>query len=142
MVEHPGAAAVLALDDMRGEVVLVRQYRRPAGTVLLEVPAGKLDPGEEPLQCARRELREETGLAGEEWKQLTWFYPSPGFCDEKIYLFLARGLSRAAPAAQDEDEHVETVMLPPGKARRLIETGEITDAKTIIALQFAAALTA
>lgn len=141
VVEHPGAVAVLALDE-RERAVLVRQFRQPAGAVLLEVPAGKLDPGEEPLQCARRELAEETGLQGESWRELGWYYLSPGFCNEKIYIFLARNLSSAAPAAKDEDENVLVTAVELAEARRMIGRGEIRDAKTVIALLSAASLTA
>lgn len=141
VVEHPGAVAILALED-RDKVVLVRQYRQPAGSVLLEVPAGKLDPGESPLQCAQRELAEETGLQGADWKQLACFYPSPGFCDEKIYLFLARKLAAAQPLAADEDESVEVVTIPLAEALGMLRGDGIKDAKTMIALQFAASLTA
>lgn len=137
VVEHPGAVAVLALDN-QGKVVLVRQFRQPAAGVLLEIPAGKLDPGEEPLQCAQRELAEETGLQGSNWRSLGWFYLSPGFCDEKIYLFQARGLSQAEPPRRtDEEEMVEVIPLPLEEAFQMIDRGELKDAKTVIALQLA-----
>ncbi len=142
VVEHPGAVAVLALDNQE-KVVLVRQFRQPAAAVLLEIPAGKLDPGEEPLQCAQRELAEETGLQGESWRSLGWFYLSPGFCDEKIYLFQARGLSPAEPPlTTDEEETVEVVTLSLEEAFEKIDRGELKDAKTIIALQLARTATA
>ncbi|MGB4682564.1 MAG: NUDIX hydrolase [Dethiobacteria bacterium] len=140
IVEHPGAVAILALDQ-RGRVLLVRQYRRAAGRVLLEVPAGKLEPGEEPLACAQRELAEETGCRGGKWRKLTWFYSTPGFCDEKIHLFLAEGVTEGTPAA-DPGEALEPLWLDLAAAQQAVLKGEINDAKTIIALQFAASLTA
>ena len=94
IVRHRGAAAVVALDQA-GRVALVRQYRCPLERLTLEIPAGKLDtPGEDPLACARRELREETGLCARSWQLLTPMLSTPGFCDEVIHLFLARGLSQ------------------------------------------------
>ena len=140
IVEHPGAVAILVLDKRKG-ILLVRQYRHAASEVLLEVPAGKLEAGEEPLACARRELAEETGCHGGNWRELTWFYTSPGFCDEKIYLFLAEGLSQGE-AAPDSDEILEPLWMKPAEARQALLDGAINDAKTIIALHFAALLTA
>ncbi len=140
IVEHPGAVAIL-VRDQKGRVLLVRQYRHAAAGVLLEVPAGKLEPGEEPLSCARRELAEETGCRGGSWRELSWFYSSPGFCDEKIYLFLAEGVSEGLPAP-DGDEALEPFWIDLAEARQAVLEGRINDAKTIIALQFAAAVTA
>lgn len=140
IVEHPGAVAVLVLDQ-EDRILLVKQYRHAASRILLEVPAGKLEPGEEPLACARRELAEETGCLGGEWKELAWFYTSPGFCDEKIYLFLARGVSEGPPHP-DGDEALEPFWLDLAEAQRSLLRGGINDAKTIAALHFAAALTA
>jgi ADP-ribose pyrophosphatase len=140
IVEHPGAVAILVLDQKK-RVLLVRQYRHATAGVLLEVPAGKLEPGEDPLSCARRELAEETGCRGGSWRELTWFYTSPGFCDEKIYLFLAEGVSEGPPAP-DGDEALEPLWINLSEARQAVLEGAINDAKTIIALQFAAALTA
>ncbi len=139
-MEHPGAVAILVLDQ-RERVLLVRQYRRPAAGILLEVPAGKLEPGEEPLDCARRELAEETGCRGGSWRKLTWFYTSPGFCDEKIYLFKAEGVTQGPPAP-DVDEALEPLWLDLTAAQQMVRRGEINDAKTIIALHFAAVPTA
>jgi len=142
VVEHPGAAAVLALDDQE-RVILVRQYRQPAAAVLLEIPAGKLDPGEEPLECAKRELAEETGLCGNSWRPLGWFYLSPGFCNEKIHLFLARELTSTHPLpTADLEEMVEVISLPLGELLEMAAQGELTDAKTVIALYLASAVTA
>ncbi|GFN23338.1 NUDIX domain-containing protein [Thermanaeromonas sp. C210] len=132
VVEHAGAVAVVALDE-KGRVYLVRQYRYPIGRVTLEIPAGKLDPGESPEACARRELREEVGLVAQSWEHLLTFYSTPGFSDEIMYLFLARDLSREK-AQPDEDEFLEIISLPLQEAVNKIWTGEIKDAKTIIGL--------
>ena len=135
VVEHPGAVAVLALNEHE-EVILVRQHRQPAGKILLEIPAGKLEPDELPLECAQRELLEETGLAAGKWNEIYKFYPSPGFCNEVIYLFLAEILNCAVSPTTDPDENIAIVKIPFKKAMSLIESGEIIDGKTIIALQF------
>lgn len=140
VVEHPGAVAILVLDQKQ-RVLLVRQYRHPVTEIILEVPAGKLEAGEEPLACARRELAEETGCRGGEWEELTCFYTSPGFCDEKIHLFAARGVSQGPPAP-DDGEVLEPLWLDLAAAHRAVREGRIRDAKTIIALYFAAAFTA
>lgn len=140
IVEHPGAVAILAFDG-RQRLVLVRQYRQAAGRVLLELPAGKLEPGEEPLGCARRELLEETGCRGGEWRELLWYYSSPGFCEERIYLFLARGVTAGeAVPAEDEVEVLETSWMDLEEAQKLVYGGGIVDGKTIIGLQLAGAL--
>lgn len=136
IVEHPGAVAILALDDQE-RVVFVRQYRQSAGEILLEIPAGKIEPHEDPLHCARRELLEETGLVGESWKEVVWFYASPGFCDEKIYLFQAITLTAAVSPVQDPDEELRVVKVPLGEALQMVARGQVKDAKTIIALQYA-----
>lgn len=137
VVEHPGAVAVLAVTE-ENEAVLVRQFRQPAKEILLEVPAGKLDSGEEPLQCAKRELAEETGLRGESWHSLGWFYLSPGYSDEKIFLYLAGKLSTAPLAQADEEENIEIKKIPLNSISAMISAGEITDAKTVIAVTLAA----
>lgn len=138
VVEHPGAVAILAI-TADNEVILVRQYRQPAGKVLLEIPAGKLEPGEEPLQCARRELLEETGLEAGRWKEIFTFYPSPGFCDEIIYLFAAESLKTGFSTAGDPEENIIVERVPLAEAWAQVEEGEIVDGKTIIALQAAVA---
>ncbi|MDH7479581.1 MAG: NUDIX hydrolase, partial [Syntrophomonadaceae bacterium] len=117
VVEHPGAVALIAVNQ-QGEMVLVKQYRQPVGKVLLEIPAGKLQPGEDPVECARRELLEETGYAAGGLELLTAYYTTPGFSDEKMYLFLATELAEGK-AALDEDEFLEVVHLPPAQARLL-----------------------
>jgi len=133
VVRHPGAAVVVpVLGD--GRVVLVRQFRYAAGETLLEFPAGKRDGGEEPAACAARELAEETGLQAASLEYLTGFYTAPGFTDEFIHCFVARGLTAAAGAVRDADEELELLPITLTDARRLIASGEIRDAKTIIGL--------
>jgi ADP-ribose pyrophosphatase len=114
---------------------MVRQHRRPAGDVLLEIPAGKLEPGEMPQECAQRELLEETGFQSHKWDALLSFYPSPGFCDEIIHLFLAEELTAAHSPTSDPEEKITIQPIPLEEAYKMIETGAIIDGKTIIALQ-------
>lgn len=130
IVEHPGAVVVIAIDS-EDRVFLVEQYRHAAGTTLLELPAGTLEPGEEPLATARRELREEVGLLAEQWEQLGTFYSSPGFCTEMLHVFLARGLT-GTERDLDDDEELEVVLVP----RRDLESGcePLRDAKSLAAL--------
>lgn len=133
---HVGASAVVPV-DAEGYVYLVRQFRAPIGRVLLEIPAGKLDaPGEDRLLAARRELHEETGLTAQRWDWLSDIVTTPGFCDEKISLFLARDLSRGE-AAPDEDEFLNLVRMPFEEACQAVARGEIDDAKTACALLIA-----
>lgn len=134
VVEHPGAAAMVALTDDR-RVLLVRQFRQAVAAELLEVPAGTLEPGETPLACARRELAEEVGRAAARWDRLISFYPSPGVLSEELHVFLAEGLRPEAAAGEEDDLRVES--LPLEEAYRRIETGEIRDAKTIIGITMA-----
>lgn len=141
MVRHPGASAVLpVLSDPAGpdpQILLLKQYRYAAGEFIYEVPAGRLDDGEDPLACARRELLEETGLIAERLERLTSFYTTPGFTDEYIHAFLASGLSSGTPS-HETDEFIRLETLPLSRALSLIEQGEIVDGKTIITLLFAA----
>lgn len=138
---HPGASAVVPfLSDPVGEdpqVLLIRQYRYAAGGWLYEVPAGRLDPGEDPADCARRELEEETGCTAAGVEPLTTIFTTPGFCDERIHLFLATGLTRGEHR-RERDEFLEVETVPLSRALTMIERGEIRDAKTVIALLFAA----
>lgn len=132
VVRHPGAAAMVPLTEA-GEVLLVRQYRHATAGWLLEVPAGKLDPGEEPIDCARRELEEEVGARAQELVPLGSIWASPGFTDERIWLFLARQLA-AAEQALDADEVLTVERLDLADAVRRVHSGEICDAKSVCAL--------
>lgn len=131
-VVHPGAVAIVALTDS-GELVLERQYRYPLARDFYEVPAGKIDPGEPPLETARRELREETGYVAREWRHLATIHPLIAYSDEAIEIFLARGLERRE-AKLDAGEFLEVFTLPFADALDWVRTGHITDAKTISAL--------
>ncbi|MFI5395429.1 MAG: NUDIX domain-containing protein [Candidatus Binatia bacterium] len=137
MIRHPGAAAIVPVHD-DGSVTLVHQYRYAAGGFIWEIPAGKLDGGEDPIRCAARELQEEAGLVAAELVQLGAIFTAPGFCDERIHLFLARKLT---PAAQqlDEDEVLSISRMPMQRALSMIRAGEIQDAKTIAGLHHAVA---
>lgn len=139
LVHHPGAVAVIPITD-DGEVVLVRQYRSAVDEHLLEIPAGLLDmAGEPPEGAARRELREEVGLVADRLEPLAEFVNSPGFCDERVRLFVATGLREVAHERQGaEEEHMEVVRLPLADAVALALTGGITDAKTLVAVSLAA----
>lgn len=142
MIRHSGASAVLPvlsdLDADDPQILLIRQYRYASGGYLLEVPAGRPDKeGEDWEVCARRELQEETGLKAERLIKLTEIYTTPGFTDEKIHLFLAIGLTNGENAL-DDDEFLDTLTLPMSEALRMVRDGEITDAKTICTLLYAA----
>jgi ADP-ribose pyrophosphatase len=132
IVHHPGAAAVVPLHD-DGGVTLVHQYRHAAGGYLYEVPAGLLEPGEEPLECARRELTEETGLTADRVEPLLSYRTTPGFSDEVVHLFLATGLTQGK-ADLGHDEVIESVRMPLDEALNRLRAGEISDGKTVIAL--------
>ena len=137
VVEHPGGVCVLPLTDA-GEIIMVKQFRYPYKEVLLEIPAGQLDKGnEDPLDCGKRELEEETGMTAEEYLSLGKMYPSPGYCDEIIHMYLAKGLH---PSKQhlDEDEFLEVYKIPFETVLSEILSGQLTDAKTQIAVLKAA----
>ena len=130
IVEHPVAVAIVAADG-EGYVTLVRQLREPARKRLLELPAGTAEEGEEPLETARRELQEECGLTGGEWRELAAFWTTPGFCRERMHVFAAEGVERgeASPAA---DEELELVRWPVGEVAGRLH--ELEDAKTLAGL--------
>ena len=136
IVHHPGASAVVpfASDD---EVLLIRQYRHAAGGTILEVPAGKLDPGDTPASCAARELQEEAGRRAGRLEALGSIFTTPGFTDEVIHLFAAFDLEPVPPRPQD-DEVIEVVPTPLGRALELVWSGELRDAKSALALLHAA----
>jgi ADP-ribose diphosphatase len=139
VMEHPGAAAVVPLFE-DGTVAILRQYRHAVGGWLWEVPAGKLDkPGEEPLECAQRELAEEAGLKASRWQKLGSIYTTPGFCNEIIHLYLARDLS-VVPSAHEPDEVIEVHRMTLEAALAMIPTEELRDTKTACALQATALL--
>ena len=141
LIHHPGASAVVPfLSDPRGDdpqLLLIRQYRYATGGHLYEIPAGRLEPDEAPLTCAHRELLEETGCTAATMEHLTAFWTTPGFTNEKIHIFLASGLTRGA-TAHEADEFIEVVPMSLREALAKIEVGEITDAKTMIGILFAA----
>lgn len=136
IVRHDGGAGVVACFD-DGTVALVRQYRHPVGRYLLELPAGKLEAGERPEVCAARELEEELGVTAGRLELLSEFFPTPGFCGEKLWVYLATDLSSTVQKLED-DEIVEVVRLSFARALAMTATREIEDAKTIIGLMLAA----
>ena len=131
VIEHPGAAAILAIED--GKIVLVRQYRFPHGYVL-EIPAGTLEKGEKPLKCAHRELREETGYTAKKMTPLIKYYPSIGYNMEIIHCYLASGIKKAGDLQLDQDEIMSVVKIDFNKVLKMISSGKITDSKTICAV--------
>lgn len=136
IVEHVGGAAAVPVDEQE-RVTLVRQHRVVAGQFTLEVPAGKLnEPGEDPLACARRELGEETGLLAERMELLTCMLPTPGYCTERLSLFLATGLRQSA-AHPDTDEFLGVERIPLREAVERVMSGELSDAKTALGLLMA-----
>jgi ADP-ribose pyrophosphatase len=135
IAHHPGGAAVVALDDA-GRVCLLRQYRHAAGGWLTELPAGKLDGGEPPLECAQRELAEEAGVTARRWEKLGECFSSPGVLTEVLHLFLARDLA-PADASPEEHEVFEASWVPLDDAVDLAARGQLRDAKTLIGLLWA-----
>lgn len=133
VIHHPGAAAVVPLKD-DGTVILIRQYRHAIGGYIYEIPAGKLHPGEDPRDCAARELEEEIGYRAASLAHLTSFFTTPGFTDEVIHIYLGTGLA-AGTQNLGHDEVLELLEMPLEKTMALIQDGTIRDAKTIVGLQ-------
>jgi ADP-ribose pyrophosphatase len=131
VVEHAPAVVIFPLLTT-GEAVLIRQYRRPIDQIIFEFPAGMIDPGEDPLLAAHRELKEETGFSATQMIPLGAAYMAPGFTDEYMHFYLARGLS-AGETDFDEDEHIETHKIPIEALQKMIGDGKIIDAKTMVA---------
>ena len=136
VVEHPDAVVVLALRE-DGQIAFVRQWRHPTGRPLLELPAGRIDPGETPTETARRELREEVGLDPARLDVARGFFVAPGFADEFLHGFIARDCVES-PLEADDDEELIVEWKPLGEAIELVEAGEIIDAKSIILIQYLA----
>ena len=130
IVRYPGSAVMMAVDE-ENRVLLVRQFRLPAEQELWELPAGRIDPGESPMETAARELREETGYTAKTWTPLVSFWASPGYVDEKMNVFLAEGLT-AGEQEPMEDERIEIAWYGEDELRQMIRRGEILDAKTMI----------
>jgi ADP-ribose pyrophosphatase len=130
IIRHPGSSVVIARNDA-GEYMLIRQYRYAARKSLWEAVAGRIDPGETPLKAARRELAEEAGLAAKRWTKLGVFYPSPGFMDERMWLYLAEGLSPAT-AECDEDERITRKWFTRKQFGAMVRKNQIVDAKTVL----------
>lgn len=129
-IRHPGAVVILPiLDD--GRILLERQFRYPMGRVFIEFPAGKIDPGEAPLACARRELQEETGYTASDWQFIATIHNAIAYSDEHLELFVARGLS-AGPARLDDEEFLETFSATLPELMEMVRSGQVTDVKTVI----------
>ncbi len=138
LISHPGGGVIVPVFD-NGDVLLVRQYRYPHKIFVLEAPAGKLEPNEDPLDCAKRELLEETGYSAEKFVKLTAMYTTPGFCNEVLHIYLATGLNKSKLGQNlDDGEQTLTVeTIPLTRAVEMITNGEIVDSKTIVGILLA-----
>lgn len=137
VIRHNGSVVILAMDESTSpldpEVVLIRQYRHATGQILIELPAGRVEPDETPLAAAKREMAEETGYKAKKWSLLTRYFASPGFLGEWMQVYLARDL-RAGTATPEADEHIEVLRLKLSEAVALVKANKISDGKTIIGL--------
>ena len=134
IVVHPGASAILPIVEP-GKILMVRQYRHPVGEVLLEIPAGTLKPGEDPMACAARELEEETGYRAEKLTHLATIYPAPGYSSEILHIYLARDLRRGVQAPE-MDENISVIEMSVDQVLDGIRDGRIRDSKTIVAILY------
>jgi ADP-ribose pyrophosphatase len=132
IVEHADCIAVVAIDG-EGRIVMVKQFRRPVNKILLEIPAGGVEDGEDPEDCVRRELQEEIGYMPGKLQSMGGFYAAPGYCTEYLHLFLATQLTESKLTAEDTDE-IEVVRIPVSEVRAMIDSGRICDAKSIAGL--------
>lgn len=137
VVEHHGGAVIVAVHD-NGDVLLIRQFRYPVADEILELPAGKLGNGEDPLDCARRELREETGCSAQRWEKLTAMLTTPGFCSEVLHIYLAQGLRNGEQALEEGEESITVLRVPLREALAMCSDGRIRDGKTVTGLALAA----
>ncbi len=134
VIRHSGASVIVPITD-DDQFIMVKQFRYALGSVTLEFPAGKLNQGEDPLDCARRELEEETGYLAESWEEILQLHPAPGYSDERLWIYLARNLHSGQSHA-DPDELVQVVKMPADELLSWSKKGKITDAKTVAALLY------
>lgn len=132
VVEHSGGVSVLA-ENEKGQIILIKQYRYPVDEVIYEIPAGKLELNEDPVDCAARELREETGYAAQKFTKLYEFFPTPGYSTESIYIYLAEDLDFVGRELE-EGEYIEVVPKSKAELKELLQSGKIKDSKTLIAV--------
>ncbi|MFC0235040.1 NUDIX hydrolase [Fictibacillus phosphorivorans] len=135
IVKHPGAVAVLAVTD-EGKMLMVEQFRKPLEKTIIEIPAGKLEKGEDPLECAKRELLEETGFTCESMESIGSFYTSPGFADELIHLYYTNTLTKQGDQMTDEDEFLNVLEISVDEAKELMKQEKIHDAKTAYSVMY------
>ena len=133
IARHCGGVGILAIDEA-DRVIMVKQYRKPYEEFLLEIPAGKLEKGEAPEECAERELLEETGYKADILERLSEIYPSPGFLDERLFVFKAKNIKDLGTQNLDADEHLEIVFIPFDEVLEMVQSGIIKDAKTMVAI--------
>jgi len=134
VIEHPGGVVIIPIVD-KTKVALVKQWRHPIKSELIEFPAGKLNKGEDPFLAAQRELQEETGFVANSWKSLGFIYTAPGFCDERLYLYMAEDLT-FTETNFDYGEMIEPYVIEIDKALEMVKNGQINDAKTIVGLSY------